>query len=58
MKKFSVIYEEVIYVFHEKNYSPTIEKLSFYLAHVRILGSMECGKTRNDCLHDNLSKKI
>ena len=30
-----------------------MEKLSFRLSHVRILGSMEYGKTRNDCLHDN-----
>ena len=44
---FVVPHEEVIYVFHEKNYIPTIEKLSFNLAHVSILGSMECGKTSN-----------
>ena len=41
-----VLHEEVIDVFHEKNYIPTIEKLSFNLACVRILGSMECGRTR------------
>ena len=27
---------------------PTIEKLSFHIAHVRILGLMEYRKTRND----------
>ena len=46
-KKCFVLHEEVIYVFHEKNYIPTIEKLSFNLAHVSILGSTECGKTSN-----------
>ena len=40
-----VLHEEVIYVFHEKNYIPTIEKRSFNLVHVRILGSVECGKS-------------
>ena len=51
-----VLHEEVIYVFHEKNYIPTIEKRSFNLVHVRILGSVECGKSKNDCFHDNASK--
>ena len=37
-------------------YIPTIEKLSFNLVRVRILGSMEYGKTRNDCFNDNASK--
>ena len=40
-----------------KKYITTIEKLSFNLAHVRIIGSMECGKTINDCYHDNASNK-
>ena len=35
---------------------PTIEKLSFHLSHVRILGSMEWGKNRNYCFRDNASK--
>ena len=39
-----------------KNYIHTIEKLSFNLVHVRILGSMKCGKTRNDCYHANTSE--
>ena len=34
-------------MFPQKIYNPTIEKLSFHLALVRILGSMECRKTRN-----------
>ena len=42
-------------MFFTKNVS-TIEKLSFHLAHVRILGSMECGKTINDCFRANASK--
>ena len=46
-KKCLVLHEEVIDVFHEKYYIPAIEKLSFNLAHVRLIGSMECGKTRN-----------
>ena len=47
-----VFHEEVIDVFHQKKI-PTIEKLSFHLAHVMILGSMEYGKIRNDCLCAN-----
>ena len=50
--KYFVLDEEVINVFHERK-KPTIEKLSFHLAHFRILGSMECGRTINDFLHDN-----
>ena len=30
-----------------------MEKFRFHLAHVSILGSMECGKTRNDPFHEN-----
>ena len=41
----------------EKYYITTIEKLSFNLDHVRIIGSMECGKTRNDCFRANASKE-
>ena len=37
-------------------YIPTIENMSFHLAHFKILGSMEFGKTRNDCFHCNASK--
>ena len=55
-KKCFVLHEEVIYVFHEKNYITTIEKLSFNLTHVRIIGSMECGNTRNYCFRVNASK--
>ena len=42
-----VFHKEFIDVFHEFFYIPTIEKLSFHLAYVRILGSMEYVKTRN-----------
>ena len=48
-KKYFFLHEEVIDVFHEK-------KTTFYLAHVRILGSMEHGKTRNDCFRANVPK--
>ena len=41
-----------MYVFHELFYITSIEKLSFNLSHVIILGSMECGKTRNYCYHN------
>ena len=30
-------------------------KLSFHLAHIRILVSTECGKIRNDCFYANAS---
>ena len=53
VKKYFVLHEEVIDVFCEKIYIPTIEKLSFHLAHVRIIGSIECGKTINDYFRDN-----
>ena len=39
----------------------TIEKLSLHLAHVRIIGSIECGKTRNDfsmIIHQKQYKNI
>ena len=52
------LHEEVIDVFHEKLYIPTIERLSFNLDNIRIIGSMECGKTRNDCFRANASKNI
>ena len=47
VKKCFVLHKEVRDVFHKKNYIPTIEKLSFCIAHVRILGSMESDKTSN-----------
>ena len=45
-----------MYVFHNKYYIPTIGKFSFQLSHVRILGSMECGNTRNDSFQVNSVK--
>ena len=30
--------------------------MSFHIAHVRILGSIECGNTRNDYFHGSLLK--
>ena len=42
-----VFHEEVIDVFHNKIYTPTIEKLQFHLTRVRILGSIELGNTSN-----------
>ena len=56
VKKCFVLHEEVIDVFYEKYYIPTIEQLSFHLSHIRILGPMECGKIINDCFHANASK--
>ena len=56
LKKCLVLHEEVIDVFHEKYDIPKIEKLSFHIACVRFLGSMEFEKTRNDCFHANASK--
>ena len=50
-----VIHEEVIDFFHEEYNIHTIEILSFNLSRIRSLGSMEYGKNRNDCLHDNAS---
>ena len=47
VKKCFVLYKEVIDVFHNKSYIPAIENLSLHLAHVRIVGSMEYGKTTN-----------
>ena len=56
-KKCFVIHEEVIDIFHDKMYIPTIEKLSFHIAHVRIIGSMEYGNTINYFSHDKALKK-
>ena len=57
VNKCFVLHEEVIDFFHESFYIPIIEKLSFHFAHVRILSSMECGRTRNYFFHANYSKK-
>ena len=43
---FFVLHKEVVDVFNNKFYIPTIEKLSFHIAHVRIIGSMEFRKTK------------
>ena len=48
--------EEVLDFFHGFFNIPTIEKLSFIIAHVRILGSMEFRKTINDFFCANASK--
>ena len=52
-KKSFVLHEEVTDVFHDKFHIPTIEKLLFHLSRVRIIGSMEYGKTRNYYFHNN-----
>ena len=57
VKKRFVILKEDIDVFHKIFYIPTIEKLSFHISHVRIIGSMECRKTRNEYFHESLCKK-
>ena len=56
VKKCFVLHEEVINLFHNKFRIPTIEKLPFHLACVRIIGSMDCGKTGNMFLHGNAFK--
>ena len=38
-------------------YINTIEKLSFNIAHVRIISLMKCGNNRNAFLYDNSFKK-
>ena len=55
-KKWFVLHEEVIDIFHENFHIPKIEKRSFHLSRIKIIGSMEDGKTRNDCFHANVSK--
>ena len=47
-KKCFVIHKEGIVVFHNQFYIPR-GYFSFHLVHVRLLGSMERGKTRNNC---------
>ena len=47
VKKSFDLYKGVIDVFIEF-YILTMEKISFHLAHVRISGSMECGRTRSN----------
>ena len=56
LKKFSVLCEKFIGVFHLKKLIPAIEKLSFRIDHVSIRGSIECEKTLNYCFHANVSK--
>ena len=59
VKKCFVLLEEVIYCFHGNfSITPTIEKLSFQISRVSIIGSMEYGKTRNDFFRSNASKTI
>ena len=52
VNNYFVLHEEFIYVFHENNYSHN-RTLSFYLARVRIIGSMECENNINDCFRAN-----
>ena len=55
--KIFVLHEEVIDLFHRIKKIQN-RKISFHLAHVRILGSMECVKIRKVFFHDNAPKKI
>ena len=57
VKKYFVLREEFLDVFYKKIYIPTIGKLPFYLDHIGIIGSIECGDNRNYFLHDHASKK-
>ena len=56
--KCSVLQKKVVDVFCGKFHSTTIEKLSFHFSRYRIIGSIECGKTKNDFFHDNASKTL
>ena len=49
-----VIHEDGIDVFHNKFDIPTMGNLSFQLSHVRIIGTMEFGKTRNENFRDDI----
>ena len=42
--------EATISDFHSSFYTPEIQKLAFYLPHVRILGTNHCGKMRRTAL--------
>ena len=53
VKKYFVLREEFLDVFYKKIYIPTIGKLPFYLDHIGIIGSIECGDNRNYFLHDH-----
>ena len=44
--------------FMKKIESPQKKKLSFHLAHIKIIGSMKYENTRNDFFHDNTFKNI
>ena len=57
-KKCCVIHREIIDVFHDKILHYHNRKPSFHLAHVRIIDSMEYGKTRNDLSMIMHQKKI
>ena len=48
--------EEVIDVFHNTFYIPTIENWKFNIAHIRILDSTEYGRTGNDYYQVNTVK--
>ena len=48
VKKYFVLHEKAIDVYQYFLNIPTIEKLSFHLARVSIIGVIECGKNRND----------
>ena len=55
-KHFWFFTRELLMSFLKYIYIPTTEKLSFHIAHVRILGSIKSGKTRNDFFHNTASK--
>ena len=55
VNKCFVLHEDFMDIFNDKIYIPTIEKLSFDLAHVRILGSMKFRNAKNYYSNDNVS---
>ena len=58
VKKCFALHKEVIDVFLEKKIESHYITIQFNLARVRILDSIECGKTINYCFRENASKSI
>ena len=56
-KKELILCGDIIDVFHEKYYCPSITKLAYHLAHVSILGTNHVGATRRDALKCHMTCK-
>ena len=57
-RKELVLYRTSISKFHQEYYKPTIDKLAYHLAHVKILGTYHTGLTRREALLRRYEKKI